>query len=589
MRRGEAQRATMRILLLHPEDRFPRSGRRGDWDLVIDFGRVPVSTYAQWSREAGCSVVSIWSVAEEITDLHRTRELLQFGMGRIVDEAGIDWWDVMSLMIVPELQQLMLMRRLAERLPPGCELHTSRPGPLATALKVLNGGRLINRENGLSSTFRRARRYVEIVSRLDTAQLSQVLQDKFDTEHRIRRRLERHRVSSRKPVVLLPSAYVNVSRMAVSYARLLPEHDFLLVCARNSGKIKSLPTNVNMASLDPYFTSTNQRVINLMMDGWDNLKKRLIECAEEFKIADVTGVLRRIPALLRWGVATRDAWNQVFETENVIACLCADDSNPYTRIPLILAKKQGIPSLACHHGALDYRMAMKTNYADWYLAKGDMEKDYLLRKCEIAPEKIVVGGPPHKDALAQPIVGAGDKPWLVFFTEPYQASGWRVDEVYREILPRLSLLAKTCGLQLVFKLHPFESEKGHRRWLRRYLPHEESETHVICGPPTAELWQKTRFAMTVQSSVALECTALGIPVFLCAWLRDPFAGYVQQFERFGAGIVLDSPQQISDIPFLLESQTMKSSEGARLWHTIKPEKLRELLSGIYSLRTASTA
>ena len=578
----------MKILLLHPEDRFPRSGRPGAWDLVIDFGRAPVSTYDQWSREAGCSVISIYGVAEEIMDLHRTRELLQFGMGQIIDESGIDWWDVMSLMIVPELQQLMLMRRLANKLPPGCELHTSRPGPLATALKVLNGGRLINLENGLSPAFRRARRYVEIVSRLDTVQLSQVLQDKFDTEHRIRRRLIRRRVDSRKPVVLLPTAYVNVSRMAVSYARLLPDHDFLLVCARNSGKLKSLPAHVSMTSLDPYFTS-NQRDINSVIEGWDNLRKRLINCAEEFEIADATGVLRRIPSLLGWGGAVRDAWNQVFETENVTACLCADDSNPYTRIPLILAKNKGIPALACHHGALDYGMAMKTNHADSYLAKGDMEKDYLLRQCEIAPEKIVVGGPPHKNMIAQPIVGGRDKPWLVFFTEPYKTAGWRIDEVYREILPKLSLLAKTCGLQLVFKLHPFESEKGHRQWLRRYLPREESEIRVICGPPAAELWQKTRVAMTAQSTVALECTGLGIPVFLCAWLRDPFAGYVQQFGRFGAGIVLDSPQQISDISSLLESRTVKSSGEAGLWQTMEPEKLRELFSGQYALRTASTA
>jgi hypothetical protein len=344
-----------------------------------------------------------------------------------------------------------------------------------------------------------------------------------------------------------------------------------------------------MRSLDPYFTSANHPVVNSVLESWDNLKKRLINCAEEFKIAEATGVLGRIPALLRWGIAARDAWNQVFETENVIACLCADDTNPYTRIPLILANKRGIPSLACHHGALDYRMAMKTNHADWYLAKGEMEKDYLLRKCEIAPEKIVVGGPGRKETIAQPITGEGNKPWLVFFTEPYQAAGWRVDEVYREILPRLSVLAKTCGLRLVFKLHPFESEKGHRRWLRRYLPHEESEICVICGPPTAELWQKTRFAITVESTVALECTALRIPVFLCAWLRNPLAGYVQQFERFGAGIVLDNPQQISDIPFLLKSQAMKSSPQARLWQTIEPDRLRELLSGNHSLRTASTA
>jgi hypothetical protein len=579
----------MKILVLHREDGL-RSLKHSDrFDLIIDLGRAPLSTYEQWSGEAGCPVSSIYDVAEEITDLYRTRELLQFGMGQIVDGNGIDWWDVMSLMIVPELQQFMLLSRLARKLLPGCELHTSRPGPLATALKILSGGRLTNLESSLSSKLRRARRYVEVVSGLDTAQLSQVLQDKYDPEHRIRRRLGRRRVGSRKPVVLLPSAYINASRMAVSYARLLPENDFLLVCARNSGRLKSLPENVSMTSLDPYFTSTNQRDLSPVLEGWGTLKTRLTNCAESYKIADATGVLGRIPALLRWGVATRDAWSQVFDMENVIACLCADDTNPYTRIPLILANKRGIPSLACHHGALDYRMAMKKNHADWYLAKGEMEKDYLLRKCESTPEKIVVGGPGRKDMIAQPIVGEGNKPWLVFFTEPYQAVGWRVDEVYREILPKLSVLATTCGLRLVFKLHPFESKNGHRRWLRRYLPREENETLIISGPATAELWRKTRFAMTVESTVALECTALRIPVFLCAWLRNPLTGYVQQFERFGAGIVLDNPQQISDIPFLLETRTVKSAGEARLWQTIEPEKLRELLSGNYSLRTASTA
>ncbi len=113
----------MKILLLYPEDKFPLTGG-GAWDLVIDLARAPHSTYEQWSRETNCPVISLYDFAEEIEDLHHTRELLQFGMGQMVDEWGIDWWDVMSLMIVPELQQLMLLSRLAKQLPPGCELHS---------------------------------------------------------------------------------------------------------------------------------------------------------------------------------------------------------------------------------------------------------------------------------------------------------------------------------------------------------------------------------------------------------------------------------------------------------------------------------
>ena len=67
-----------------------------------------------------------------------------------------------------------------------------------------------------------------------------------------------------------------------------------------------------------------------------------------------------------------------FESENIVGCLCADDSNPYSRIPLILAKRNEVSTLACHHGALDAWMAIKTQHADFYLAKGEMERDYLV-------------------------------------------------------------------------------------------------------------------------------------------------------------------------------------------------------------------
>ena len=87
------------------------------------------------------------------------------------------------------------------------------------------------------------------------AQISQVVQDKFDREHRMRRRLAPGRRAPGNAVVLLPSAYVNVSRTAVSYAALLPGESFLLVYARNSARLKSVPSNVSTTSLDPYFVT----------------------------------------------------------------------------------------------------------------------------------------------------------------------------------------------------------------------------------------------------------------------------------------------------------------------------------------------
>jgi len=579
----------MKVLLLHPEDAVAESYPGQHWDLVVDLGRAPVGTYERWSRQAGSQVISIYDYAEEIGDLYRLRELLQLGTGRMVDQWGIDWWDVLSLEIVPELQQLMLAHRVSKELGAACELYSTRPHPLATALRRLLGARLTILESRFQSVIHRLRHYREVFSHLDNAKLAQVIEDKLDGKHSIRRQFARRRYVSGRPVILLPSAYVNVSRTAVAYAKLLPDHQFLLALTRSNAKLPSLPANVRSASLSPYFAASDQREIESLIQSWSSLRKQLIDIADEFNTAHAVGELGRIPALLSWGIALRDAWNRLFESENVTACLSADDSNPPSSIPLILAKKRGLPALSAHHGALNYAMAIKVNHADFYLATNEMERDYMRRMCHFAADKIaIVASAQSKPRPLQP-AARRSAPWLVFFTEPYQSGWWRSDEVYRDLLPRLWSLAQTCGLKLVFKLHPFESIKGHRGMLRRLIPEHERQIEVLAGPPSDQLWSSIQFALTVQSSTALECDVLGIPVFLCAWLRDPFSGYVQQYGRFGIGHVLESPEQIAEIPGLLTSRNGKPLKRQAVSGAIGSDELEHLFSRSCSLPMASNA
>ena len=223
-------------------------------------------------------------------------------------------------------------------------------------------------------------------------------------------------------------------------------------------------------------------------------------------------------------------------------------------------------------------MAIKVAHADTYLAKGEIERDYLLRSCGVAPEKVVLGGQGLSSSPdpAKP-AARSHQPWLVFFTEPYHATGWRDEEVYCDLLPKLWSLAQSCGLKLVFKIHPFESVRGHRRILRKYLPRQEPGIGVIAGAPSPALWHNTRFALTVQSTVALQCASLGIPVFLCSWLRDSTSGYVEQFSRFGVGHILESADELSEVPGLLERKDKTIQIRPSLWETMDPAKLRDLL------------
>jgi len=577
----------MNVLLLHPEDAFPRWCPTQRWDLVVDLGRAPVGTYERWSRATGCPVISIYDHAEETADLYCLRELLQLGTGCVVDQFGIDWWDVFSLEMASRVQRAILVHRLSKELPANCDLYSSRVDPVATALQRLLGARLICFGGGVRSMQRRVRRYYEAISRVDKAEFLQLVEDKFDVDHSIRRRFAIRRGKTGKPAVLLPSAYVNVSHTALSYAALLPHQQFKLVVARRNGLLPTVPPNVLVVSLIPYFSATDKHEIASLLKSWDSLTARLVACAAEFKTAESEGVLGSASAPFRWGIAVRDAWLRFFASEHVTACLSADDSNPNTRLPLILAQRLEIPALACHHGALDFRMAIKVNHADVYLAKSEMELDYLRRICHVASDKIVLTAPASPKPLPLQCPARHFAPWLVLFSEPYQSYEWRNDEVYRDLLPRLCFLAQTCGLKLVIKVHPFESVKGHRRMLRKLIPQHANEIEVLAGLPSDQMWSNMRLALTVQSSVALECAALDIPVFLCAWLRDPYSGYVQQYARFGVGHILESPDQIALIPSLLESQSGKPFRQQVTRSSMDPCDFANLLSGTYSLPVES--
>jgi hypothetical protein len=268
---------------------------------------------------------------------------------------------------------------------------------------------------------------------------------------------------------------------------------------------------------------------------------------------------------------------RVFETRAVVGCLSADDSNPYTRIPLLLAELRGIPAVACHHGALDCRMAFKNPRFSNYLAKGEMERDYLERICGVEANRIRIGAAAPL-ARENPSVWSERAPVITFFTEPYESDFWRVEAIYREVLPRLCSVARRSGKTVVLKLHPFESARQRRSLVKRILSEEDRNlVSMTDAPLSGEILQQTWCAVTVESTVAFECASVGIPVFLCGWLRYAYAGYAPQYVRFGVGRMLEAPDDLLRIPDLLRASMLGADTARRLVQPISPEALSEVL------------
>src|SRR3989454_5020636 len=568
----------MRILLLHPDDSLENGPCQQKWDQVIDLGKGGCDFYRRSTLQLGCQVIPLDSLRIGVEDFQWVREIFESGRNRLLDAEGLDWWEVTAIFFHQQIELLGVLRRFAENLKSSDELYITRPGFSADAWRFLLRDRLQVLSSRIESN-RSALRYVRSAARFPIAQLAEILWDKYDGCYSLRRHFSANRQPSHKPVVLLPSAYINVSRTAIAYARTVPELNFLLVATRRSGWLADASANVTMAKLASYAKDSldTSREYEDLLRKWQILRAEL-DSIPEIAMLTRLGYLNSFPKLLWQGLAIRDAWRWVFETEPVKAVLCADDSNPYTHIPVLLARNREIPAITCHHGALDGRYLFKQSHADMILAKGKMEEDYLVRVCGVPEENVEIGAP--ADCSPMCVQRNGDSaPFITFFSEPYEVASARVEEFYRDLLPPLADMALKTGRKLVVKLHPFESQRERQRLINRILTAEQQlVATVVIGALSEDLLQRTWAGITVLSTAASECAVRGIPSFLCGWLEYSHYGYIEQFERFGVGQVLRSPEEIAEIPQLIRHYR-QPEVSSNLWQPVTSARLQELFSG----------
>lgn len=572
----------MRILLLHPED-SPEHGPWADetWDRAVDLGRGGAGTYKRWREFLRCPAEPLRTL--KLEDFPAVKSAIASGLGRVIDREGLDWWELTAILFHQRLETLMALQRFAFGLGAGHQVFVTRPGIHADGLRLFLGDRLHCFPAHFSSRNRGLSHYLRIAFRFKPSQISQIFWDKFDTAYEVRRRFAARQRPCLEPVVLLPTAYGNVSSTGIAYADTLPESKFLMVATRQSGWVVSPPPNVTLKRLASYAPGNTQNSDeNTKLDqDWRSLRHDL-DSVPEIAMLGRLGFLESFSRLFRTGLGIRDAWREVLDREPVRAVLCGDDSNPYTNIPLLLAKMRGLPSLSCHHGAFDGRYVIKKNHADVILAKGRMEQDYLVRVCGLPASAVEIGAPAQTTSSRSPAKNKAtrERKYILFLSEYYEVSSGRCEEFYRDVLPSLADLAVETGRRLVLKLHPFEIRKDRERLLARILtPGQRRVTEVVSGRITHDILLGAWFGITVLSSVTMECALLGIPCFLCQWLEFWPYGYIDQFGRFGAGRILESPEQIRQIPQIIEREPVPVERASDWWQPVSKERLGQLFLG----------
>ena len=570
----------MRVLLIRPEDALAAGPWIGSkWDRVVDLGRGGIKAYEEAASQLGCPVGYLDQFRRDYQEIRRARELLKYGKNKLRDRLGLDWWALLAILVHQQVEATILLEDLAKTIAANDEVWTSAPGFHSQALSEILG-----REVRVFPARKRSKGalyYFERFRRLPFRQLIDVFWDKTDAGYDFRRRLSHRPKAQRNDVVLLPTAYVNVSRTGAAYASSVPDLNFLLVATRRSGWPSHLPENVSAAWLSSYATkrsSEREAEYQGLLSAWDSLRKELEE-VPEFRIISRCDTFAIFQYYFAHGLGIRDAWLNVLESEPVKAVLCADDSNPFTHMPLLLAQMRGIRTISCHHGALDGRCMVKECHAEVILAKGRMEHDYLTRLCAVPAAKVVIGAPSLSGAERQSPFTTADRPFAVFFSEPYEATGGRATAVYADVLLPIAELAAREGRQLIIKLHPAESVTERSSIVEQLLSAELRQVvRLIDEPLDSELLDKTWFGITVLSTVVMDCALRQVPCFLCKWLESSPYGYVDQFVRFGLGIPLTHPDQISDIPAHLCEFERSTHRLEDCWEEVSTEPLKEVLA-----------
>lgn len=580
----------MKVLLLHPEDEPTQgecSGTR--WDLIVDLGFAGASVYERWSRQTGSRVITLHQFGGQ-ESYRWVKRGLASGQNRLLDRMGLDWWEILAPCGYQEQHALYLVEQLQRELGPGpVELVATRDYLHVRLLRLVTGWPVrflaapASRPNVVSRIFAAAQE-------LSPSQMVEIAFDKWDSSYNVRGALTRHRRARLKePVMLLPSAYSNVTRIQLAYAAQLRDRSFLLATTRRNAESSDLPANVRSVPLSAYVETSAETKAEAaeIIKAWSALKTELGQ-TEELHLEFKAGLWDYFAAHLETGLRLRDAWRVLMSCEPVNGVLCGDDLNFHTRLPLILAKSMGRRAVYCSHGSLDGGLLFKKSYADLHLVKGEMERAYMLRVSDVEAERIEIAAPDE----GQPAVWrnrsdefpAGE---IVFFSQPYEVSGGRAGEIYREILSPLSDAARQLNRGIIVKLHPFESVRGRRRLLRSVLPAEVFERVHVSRAPASEIFPRTFLGIGLDSSVAVECAQREIPYFMCGWLDFNGFGYMPQFARFGVGALLDAPDQILTIPQRIANYIPDRAKIQQFWQPADDLRLDQLLFGTSGVRTAT--
>jgi hypothetical protein len=215
--------------------------------------------------------------------------------------------------------------------------------------------------------------------------------------------------------------------------------------------------------------------------------------------------------------------------------IVGDEFSFVDRAALHLGKVRGIPTASRQHGVLDSHYLRDSILADVHLAWDEATVAWLEVHGAIPPGQTVrVAG----RGAAEPGPPAGRGNDVVLFLQPLELVGVPMADWLSETLPPLLRAARSSGGRLRAKLHPLQSRSA----LAALLPADfAGQVDLVTDISAREILQTARAAVTLDSSVAVDCRDFGVPCFSTAWYEGTYA---QDLARLGWVVPCATPERL---------------------------------------------
>lgn len=196
------------------------------------------------------------------------------------------------------------------------------------------------------------------------------------------------------------------------------------------------------------------------------------------------------------------------------------------RAALLLARREGLATVAFAHGIFDCHYVDIPVLADLFVAWGSASERYLLESGLSSPNRVVSVRPVWESPRPQ----EGPRKRVVVFTQPVRFSGVTPDN-YGEGVRSLCRLLAQSEVEVVLKPHPLEQVSEWRGVAAKVVGRRTGLAEVLDGAFAAVL---------LDSSVIVDVLLTGVPAVGIGWCDS---AYGARFEREGWMVRCSSPEE----------------------------------------------